>query len=227
MTDETNPAVENQGQINPGETPAQIPTEQAQPTGEAQEQPAGQTPQYVTKEEMEGFAADILRRAKQSDRDRSKRIEDQLTGIKAMLEKAGTKLDAEQEANLRDQITDEIDNAEGQQPAEPREVQQPAGPSPVDQFLAGIWAEAGATVTPNDPEWAALKKVMDDNFDNPQGLTKVLLAANKAAQDKQKRTADMQETAAARVGGGDGTKAGTVPESGSARDMLADAYKKG
>ena len=218
MPEQTTPAAPVPGQVPPS---APVTT----PQGEAQEQQPAQ-PQYVTKEDMARFADEILSRAKQSDRDRSKAITSQLEEIKGMLAKAGTTLAPDQEAKLRDQIADQIDVVEQPQAGQSA-VPPPATPSPVDKFLADVFAEAGATVTPNDPEWKDLQAVMDKTWNDPQGLPKVLVAATKAANIKAARTAAMQETAAARVGGGGSQQStGSALDDATGLDLLKEAYKK-
>jgi len=114
-----------------------------------------------------------------------------------------------------------------EQPQAGSAAQPTATPSPVDKFLADVFAEAGATVTPNDPEWKDLQVVMDKTWNDPQGLPKVLVAATKAANAKAARTAAMQETAAARVGGGGSQQStGSALDDATGLDLLKEAYKK-
>lgn len=78
-------------------------------------------------------------------------------------------------------------------------------------------------VTPNDPEWKGLQEVLDKTWNDPAGLPKVLVAATKAANAKAARTAAMQETAAARVGGGGTPPTGPAPAA-SAQELWEAAY---
>ena len=217
MADENTTAA-NQAEeaINPAPTSETPATDQVQSQENQQEEP-----QYVTRKDLDGFATEILRRAKQSDRDRNKQINDELDKIKNVLEKAGTPVSPAQEAALRNTITDQLDAEEEPQPT----GQSAARPEidPVDKFLGGIFAETGEEVTPNDPEWQDLKKVLDDNFNNPNGLAKVTMAATKAATAKKERKASMQDTATARVGGG-GDRQPAGPVDGSGRDQLEKAF---
>jgi hypothetical protein len=195
------------------------------PQGEAQEQQPAQ-PQYVTKEDMARFADEILSRAKQSDRDRSKAITTQLDEIKGMLAKAGTTLAPDQEAKLRDQIADQIDVVE--QPQAGQSAAQPqATPSPVDKFLANVFAREGAVVTVNHPEWKLIQDAIDKNWNNPEGMADVLAVTIDAARALKARTAAMQETAAARVGGGGSQQTtGSALDNATGLDLLKEAYKK-
>jgi len=201
------------------------PTSEAQATEQVQPQESQQTePKYVTQEDLEGFATDILRRAKQSDRDRNKQINDELTKIKGVLEKSGAPLSEEKEAALRNTITDQIDAEDEPQPR--GQSAAPPQADPVGAFLGGIFAEAGETVTENDPEWKALKKVMDDNFNNPNGLPKILVAATNAANAKKERKTSLQETATARVGGGGSSANNTGASDLSPTDKISRGLKE-
>lgn len=219
MTDQVQPAGTAPEPITHEQPSAPVTTQQ----GEAQEKQPAQ-PQYVTREELDQITENVVRRVKQSDRDRSRRVEEELAGIKALLTKAGTPITPEAEAKIRNQIVDQMDGETEPQPGQSAAPGQAAGPSPVDQFLTQVFAKAGATVTPNDPEWKEIQKSLDDNWNNPNGLPDVLLTANAAAQAKKARTAAMQETAAARVGGGGTTPTGAAPAS-SAAEMWQQAYK--
>lgn len=203
----------------PGQEPPSAPV--TTPQGEAQEKQPAQ-PQYVTKEEMDQVLAEAIRRVKQSDRDRGKQIEGKLDEIKGLLAKAGTPIAPEQEARLRAEITNRIDSDDSQ-PQGQSAVPTASQPAPVDKFLADVFAEAGAIVTPNDPEWKGLQEVLDKTWNDPQGLPKVLVAATKAANAKAARTAAMQETAPARVGGGGTTTTGAAPAA-SAAELWQAAY---
>lgn len=222
MTTPAQPAAPTEEPITPAQ-PSQ--PETPQPGQEAENQQA-QQPQYVTKEELDQIMAETVRRVKQSDRDRGKRIEDELGKIKTLLTNAGTQVTPDVEASIRNQITDQIDGEEEPQPQGQSAVPQQSAPTPVDQFLAQVFTKAGTTVNPNDPEWKDIQKSLDDNWNNPNGLTDVLLTAHAAAQAKKTRTAAMQETAAARVGGGGSQPSGNVPATSSGRDMLESAFKQ-
>lgn len=214
MTVPAQPAATSPGQE---QTPALVTT----PQGEAQEKQ--QAPQYVTKEELGQITEEILRRAKQSDRDRAKQINDELLEIKTLVTKTGVQITPEQEAKLREELTDKID---AELPTQGQSAAPTASqPAPVDKFLADVFAEAGTQVTPNDPEWKDLQAVLDKTWNDPQGLPKVLVAATKAATAKAARTAAMQETAAARVGGGGSQITGNVSAT-TGLQMLEQAYKK-
>lgn len=222
MTTPAQPAAPVEEPITPVQ-PSQ--PEQPQPGREAEKQQA-QQPQYVTKEELEQREAELLRRIKQSDRDRGKRIEDELGKIKTLLTNAGTQVTPDVEAKIRNQITDQIDGENEPQPQGQSAVPQQTAPDPVSQFLAQVFARAGMAVGPNDPEWRDIQKSLDDNWNNPNGLTDVVLTANSAALAKKSRTAAMQETAAARVGGGSGQITGHASDDASGLELLRQAYQK-
>jgi hypothetical protein len=220
MTTPIEPVAPAEGTITPEPTSEPVTT----PEGEAPEKQPEQ-PQYVTKEEMDQIMAETIRRVKQSDRDRAKQIDGKLTEIKGMLEKAGTPVTPEQEAALRNQITDQIDVVE-QEPQPAGQIAAQPADDPLGAFLAEVFDEAGATVTPNDPEWKEVQEALDANWNNPKGLPKVTIAAAKAAEAKAERTAAMHETAPARVGGGGKQIAGDTV-TGSGREMLSQAFSKG
>jgi hypothetical protein len=213
--------------VPPAEEPITPPPTSEQtttPTGDAPEQQ--EQKQYVTQEDLDRRDAELLRRFKQSDRDRTKLIDGKLNEIKGMLDKAGTPLPPEKEAALRNQITDQIDEVEPPQPQEPSAV-PPQFQQQVD-FLYGQMDDAfqvvGAKVTPNDPEW---KKHIQPALDDPKGsFARTLVASTKAAEEKKARTASQQETADARVGGGGSHTPGNAPDDATGLDLLKAAYTK-
>lgn len=208
-------------------TPITPPSAQTVPAVEtAQEKPA--EPKYVTKEELDQIMAETLRRAKQSDRDRMKQIDEKLTTIKTRLESGGTQLTQQQVNVLREQIEEEVIPTS---PAE-QKVDAPASALPpevqaqVDYIHAQLdatFADVGVTVLPSDPEWKAIKEVMDD----PNGsLSKLIRIAAKQAEAKQERTASLKEGAAARVISGGPTQSGEGNLTESAHDAWQSVYKK-
>ncbi len=161
---------------------------------EAQEKPA--SPTYVTKEELDQIMAETLRRAKQSDKDRMKQIDDKLNTIKTRLESGGTQLTPQQVNVLREQIEEEGDV---KQVAAQASAMTPEVQAQVDFIydqLDETFADVGTTVTINDPEWAAIKAALDD----PKGsLAKMIRVAAKQAEAKAARVASQQAAAPARA----------------------------
>ena len=207
-------------------TPITPPSAQTVPAVEtAQEKPA--EPKYVTKEELDQIMAETLRRAKQSDRDRMKQIDEKLTNIKTRLESGGTQLTQQQVNVLREQIEEEvIPTSPAEQKEAPASAIPPELQAQVDYVYAQIdatFADVGTTVLPSDPEWKAIKDVMDD----PKGsLPKLIRIAAKQAEAKQERTASLKESAAARVVSGGPTQSGEVNHTESAHDAWQTVYKK-
>jgi hypothetical protein len=201
--------------------PAPTLAQTTSPTEAAQETP--ETPVYVTKEELDQLMAETLRRAKQSDRDRMKQIDEKLTTIKTRLEAGGNQLTPSQVSVLRDQIEEEADTAT---PAKaPASAMTPEMQAQADFVYAQIDAafeDVGTAVTPNDPEWKQIKDVLDD----PKGsLAKAIRAASKAAEIKAERLASQKDNAAARVGSG-GPQTTGVTAATSANEYWKGAYKK-
>lgn len=167
------------------ETPAQ---------GEAQETPVSQT--YVTKVELDQILAETLRRAKQSDKDRMKQIDEKLNSIKTRLEAGGTQLTPQQVNALREQIEEE--GGEGQVTAQASAMtpEMKAQAEFVYAQLEATFADVGVTVTPNDPEYREIKAVLDD----PNGsLAKLIRVAARQAEAKVERVASLKQGASARA----------------------------
>jgi len=199
MTTPAHQTVPDAGTATPQEPlQSNTPPTTEQPAETAQEN----KPQYVTAEDLEKREAELLRRFKQSNRDRNTRIDEQLAGIRQLLEKPGVQLTPDQEATLREDLGNRYDAAETQD--EPRQVQAPNGDQLVAQFVSDVFAETGTQVTVNDPEWKDLQKVIDASWNDPKGGVKVTAAAIKAATQKAERLKADQESAPVRVVGGGG-----------------------
>lgn len=177
------------------------------PADAAQEKPV--EPKYVTEDVLEQKLADTLRRMKQSDKDRMKLIDDKLGAIKTRLETSGAQLTPQQETALRDQIADDLEpkeSATAPASALTPEMQQQA--DYVFSQLDATFADVGASVTPNDPEWKEVKTILDD----PKGnLAKLIRVAGKQAEAKIARLAAQKENAAARTISAGGAQSSTTP----------------
>ena len=221
MADETRTTGTTGSELATPNTPTSAQTVPAVET--AQEKPA--EPQYVTREVLDQTIAETLRRVKQSDRDRMKQIDEKLTTIKTRLESGGTQLTQQQVNVLREQIEEEVISPAEQKEA-PASALPPEVQAQVDYVYAQIdatFADVGTTVLPSDPEWKAIKEVMDD----PKGsLPKLIRIAAKQAEAKQERTASLKESAAARVVSGGPTQSGEVNLTESAHDAWQVVYKK-
>ncbi len=220
-TSDTNPEQPGAGTATPESqtSPATTP-----PAGQPAEGTQETQPQYVTVDQLSQFGKQLANQLKQSDRDRTKRIEGEIAGLREIMQKANVNLAPEQEAVLREEIGARIDGAEPtQEPAE--QITQPGSPEElVAQFISDTFAEVGTQVARNDPEWADLQKVLDASWNDPKGAPKVLRAAIKAAETKAARLANNQDQAAARVSGPGGGLGGEPPAK-NASDLWSGAYK--
>jgi hypothetical protein len=203
----------------------------ATPEQASAEQVAEATPQesqataYVTKEDLDRFGAELLRREKQSSRDRMKAVEDKLTAIKTRLESGGGQLSQQQVAALRAQVEEDLDGGRREDaPASAITPEMQAQADYVFDQIDATFDEVGTQVTANDPEW----KIVQDVLDNPKGsLAKALLAANKAAMQKAERVSKQKGSAAARVpSGGAGQQNLSGVSANNAHDYWGRAYKK-
>jgi len=186
----------------------------AQPasTEAAQENAQAQTPQYVTVEQLSQFGEQLASRLKQSDRDRTARINSEIAQIKSRLEATGVQLAPEQELKLRNRIGDEIDQPAENEPQATAGQASPASPDQlIAEFVGDIFADVGTVVTKTDPEWAELQAVIDRTFNDPKGHIKVTRAAIDAAQKKAQRTTSNSDNAAARILGGGGSQPTNTP----------------
>ena len=192
MADETRTTGTTGSELATPNTPTSAQTVPAVET--AQEKPA--EPQYVTREVLDQTIAETLRRAKQSDRDRIKQIDDKLNTIKTRLESGGAQLTPQQVNVLREQIEEEdsVEQVAAQASAVTPEMQ--AQVDFIYDQLDETFADVGTTVTTNDPEWAAIKEALDD----PKGsLAKMIRIAAKQAEAKAVRVASQQAAAPARA----------------------------
>lgn len=197
--------------------------------GAAQENAQG-TPQVVTMEQLSQLLEErdqkLVTRLKQSDRDRSKRIEGEIEGLKGLLSKTGVQLAPEQELKMREEIGARIDEVA----EEPQTQAGPASPQGADQFIASfvndVFDKVGVRVTTQDPQWKELQAVIDANWNNPKGHIEVMMAATKAAQEKLAAKNSNFETASARVFGSGGAGQSTGTPDAPASDLWKQAYKR-
>lgn len=196
----------------------------ASPTEAAQENTQATTPQYVTVDQLSQVTEQIVSRLKQSDKDRSARINSEIAAIRQRLDGTGVSLAPEQELKLREKISNEIDNP-------PDQTQMDAGqasPQPVDQliaqFVGDVFSEVGTQVSDTDPEWKDLQAVIDATYNDPKGAIKVTRAAIDAATKKAQRLNSNAGNPAAAIGAGGANPSGT-PSASSATDLWKQAYK--
>jgi len=165
-------------------------------------------PKYVTEEALEQKATEIIRRMKQSDKDRMKQIDTKLSDIKARLESGGAQLNASQVNVLREQIEQEVDSGvQAQAPASALTPEMQAQADFVYSQIDAAFEDVGTSVTANDPEWKLIKDALDD----PKGsLAKAIRAASKAAETKAQRLASQKNNAAARAVSAGGAQSNTT-----------------
>lgn len=193
-------------QLDTGTTDAELATQQDQSlaqeasTPEAAAESPVETPTYVTKEELDRREAELIRRLNQSGKDRAKQINAQLTTIKDHLTAIGSQLSPQQESVLRAKI--EADLEPKDEESAPASAVTPEMKSQADFVYAQIdatFADVGMTVLPTDPEFKAIKEVLDD----PNGsLPRLIRVTGKQAEAKVARVALQKKNAAARVLGG-------------------------
>ena len=178
---------------------SQTSTEQVAETTPAE----SQSPKFVTQEELERFGAELLRREKQSSKDRMKAVDEKLNAIKTRLETGGGQLSQQQVNALRAQVEEDLDGGLEKAPASAITPEMQAQIDYADQVMHESFADAGMTVTANDPEWDDIQKVLDD----PKGsYGKLARVSEKAAMRKAERVKTQATSAAARVpSGGAGT----------------------
>jgi hypothetical protein len=195
----------------------------AQPA-ETPEQPAEQ-PQYVTKEELAAAVELGVRRAQQSARDRSQKIEDQVKAITARLEKAGATVSPEITQNLRQQVEQELDTQTPDQPAAAAPgtpASMPGTGDPVYDWTMEAYKTEGIDIKPTDPEFALVKAALDDPAGN---MFKYQRTVMRAIDTKRERTAASQNTADARVLGGSNQPPGQAQPKTST-EAWEQAYRK-
>jgi len=158
-----------------------------------------ETPTYVTKEELDRRDAELIRRVKQSGRDSMKQIANELTTIKDRLAATGVQLTPQQETALRNKITSDFEAKDDDEPASSITPEMKSQADFVYAQIDATFADVGTTVLPTDPEFKAIKDVLND----PNGsLPKLIRVTAKAAETKAVRVASHKQSAAARVGSG-------------------------
>ena len=180
------------------------PPEQTTPVTqtEATEQPA-ETKQYVTKEELAAAVELGVRRAQQSARDHSKKVEDQVRALTTKLEKAGAVVSPEITNSLRQQVEAEL--LTEQTPASPAVPGQPPASAtpgtgdPIFDWTMEAYKAEGIEIKPTDPEFPQIKAALDDPAGNMFKYQKAVL---KAIETKRERTASQTAAADARTLGG-------------------------
>ena len=175
------------------EVEPKAPAEDAPATPPAEgdaEQPKPAEKEYVEKKDMTAFADEIVRRISQSTKARTQAIEDQIKSQKTLLEGAGIKIDASQEAELRKKVAETLEDQDVSPAPQGAAVQ---GQDAINAFTAEVFETEGVSITPNDPEWKELEKALKDPRGSMAKYTKVLhdqVAAKKERVEVRRENAD-------------------------------------
>ncbi len=205
-------------QATPAPASATPPEQSPATPAAAPEQPAEQ-PKYVTVEQMEEAVERGVRRAQQSSRDRSQKIETEVKAITARLEKAGATVSPEITNNLRQQVEAELDEAPpATAPAAAPASAQPGTGDPVFDWTVEAYKAEGIEIKPGDPEFKQIKAALDDPAGNWIKYQKTVL---QAIETKRERTASQTATADARVLG-----AGNQPPGPAAPKTAHEAWQQ-
>jgi hypothetical protein len=185
-----------------GETTPQAPAAQSAPQEQQADKP-------VTRKELEDAVENAFRRAQQSSRDRTNKVETEVQRLTQVIQKAGLQVTPEAATKLREQAEAVVDQ---QQPAaQPEQPGAPAQDEPGPGTVVYDWTTAyyktiGAEIAKTDPEYQQVKAALDD----PNGsLVAYQIAVQKAVAAKQSRIASQSQNADARTLG-EGSSSGQV-----------------
>ena len=190
---------------------------------ETQEKPADQ-PQYVTQEALDAAIEQAVRRATQSSKDRTQKVEAEVKTLAAKLEKAGATVTPEITQGLRQQVEAELDEQPAPPPAAPGPAPASATPGqgdPVYDWTIAAYQSEGITIKPEYPEFAIIKAALDDPAGN---MPKYQKAVFKAIDAYRERTASLQSTADARTLGGGNQPPGQATYK-NATEAWQEAYR--
>jgi len=201
----------------------EVPAETTEEESEAQpqEQQQEEQPKYVTQQDLDRLADEIIRRTRQSNKDRDTRIQAQLDGMRETLKQSGLTMNEQQESALRQTIEQQIDNADEQTDQPSPEFQQQV--EFVYEQIQSVFADTGTDVVQGDPEFKIIEAALNDRKGS---LAKTLLAANQAATQKANRIASQREKATARVGSSGGGKQPPAKRSLSPEDKISQGLKQ-
>lgn len=217
-------------------TPTSVETPEITPSPEVSSQPEPQTETPLTPEQVaaiEKIADQRAFRIAQSQVAKGenriqKLIQDKFAALDQT--KGALGLSDEQVAQARQKIVADVYSATEEPPTS---TPPPTEPS-VDELIQfmnaqikSVFDDIGTAVTKADPEFADLQKAVDASWNDPNGMTKIIRAADKAATAKAARLQKQNQNAAARVVGGGGPQSsGQAPQVKSAHDAWGQAYKK-
>lgn len=180
-------------------------------------------PEPLTREavqEIVGAAiTQAIQRANQSSRDRDRNIQTAVQALETRLADLNVPVTAEMRTKMTEQVAQEIDS----------QTQAPAQPVPASDLsrqvyneTQEIFTEEGIAVAESDPEWKFIKAALEDRNGS---FVKYRREVYKAVEAKRDRLAEHDETAAARVGGGEQPSNGKA-QPATARQAWQNAYKK-
>lgn len=154
--------------------------------------------QFVTKEDLAKAIEMGVRRAQQSARDRTQKIETVVQDIATRLGRLDVPLTPELTEKIRAQAAAELDETQDEdaapQPESP--ASDPGAGNPVFDWTMEFYQAEGLDIKPTDPEFAEVRKALDD----PQGsMVKYQRVVMKAVDQKRDRLSSEKETADARV----------------------------
>lgn len=194
---------------------------------QAQEPAASEEPQekaYVTVEQFEALQAqladreeEILRRAKQSSRDQAKAIQAEVEKTKKLFEATtGIKLSPEQERMMRQQVeadmtadvAQESPNAKGQDAGEPMSPEQIG--AMIEQVTESAFKEAGAVVSPSDPEGKAIDEYLRTPGWTEAGLMAVSIKAGLQKAQRLSKSKSKSRVQQPTGGGGKGVRTDAI-----------------
>ena len=203
------------------ENSAEISDEESEPQNQQEDKP-----QYITQQDLDRLADEIIRRTRQSNKDRETRTQQQLNQMLEMLKQSGLSMSEQQQSALRQTIEQQIDDDDGQPDTPSPEFQQQV--QFVYDQIQGAFADVGTDVIQGDPEF----KIVMDAINDPRGsLAKTVLAAHKAATTKAARIASQREKAPARVGAGGGdqppAKRNLSPEDKISQGLRKQSFRQG
>jgi hypothetical protein len=133
--------------------------ENVQPNAAAQEQ-ANPNPLYVTKDDLSKFGDMLVSRMKQSDRDRSARIEKELSALKATITAADVQVTPQQEQAMREQIANQIDTATNSQEPDGQINQPDSADAFVANFLNDIFPRQARPLPRTTPNGRSCRRYL-------------------------------------------------------------------
>jgi len=197
------PDVNSQAALDGQVSPSSVPVPESTPAGNTQTEPQKET--APTLEEYRAIAREEALRAAQSQVAKGEnRINQRIQeGFAALnLNKAVLGYSDEQVAQAKQKIINNAFTAEEAPTSAPQAPDADQAIRYMNAEIENVFAEVGTSATSADPEFKDLQAAIDQAWNDPRGLTKIIRAADKAATAKAGRIASQQKNASARVIGG-------------------------